>query len=119
MDTFRNYTYEELIAAWERNETFRGNHANMEKVRLYFTIKRDLEALMGACPDILAVNGYDPNPREKHAVIWADLRAVAMFDDKEAADALSAIIRKADGIVLSTLEDGIRISFSIRDIWMD
>lgn len=118
MDTFFDYTTEEIIAAWERNENFRGHRANMEKVRIYFEIKKDLETLMGNCEDIQAIDGFAPNPQEKHAVIWADLSSVAILD-KEDADALGAIIHKADEIILAALENSIRITFSINDIWMD
>lgn len=118
METFFNYTAEEIIAAWEHNETFCGHHANMEKVQLYFQLKKDLETLMDNCKDILAVNGFGPNPREKHAIIWADLLTVAVLS-KEDTDALSAIVHKADGIVFAALEDSLRITFDIKGIWGD
>lgn len=118
MKTFLNYTPEEIIAAWERNQSFHGHHANLEKVRLYYKIKKELETLKDNCLDILGVNGYDPNPRERHAIIWADLRPIASFH-KEDSDALSAIIKESDGITLAATDKTLRITFTIRDVWKD
>ena len=118
MDKTYDYTVEELAAAWERNENFRGHRADMEKVRLYFEIKKDLETLMGSCEDIKAVDGFAPNPKEKHAVLWADLSPFAILE-KQDADALGVIIHKADEIILAALENSIRLSFSVNNVWID
>lgn len=112
----KEYTPEEIAEAHDRNENFNGRRANMEKIRLYQEVKADLIKFMERCEDVRQVDGYDPNIREKHAMLWIDLAPAAILN-KEEATMLAAIICKTDGLVISTVEDHVRISFDIKNIW--
>lgn len=112
----RNYTPEEIGAMHDRNENFRGKHANFEKLQLYQAIKNDLVEFMEHCGSVKQVDGFDPNVREKHAIIWMDLSPAATLNKEETA-ALAAVMSKADGAVFATVDGHVRISFIIKDIW--
>jgi len=114
----KDYTPEEILKMWICNENFQGTRANLEKVRLYHTIKTDLTQFMQDCDEVRRVEGFDPNPKEKHAVIWIDLVPAATLS-KEETTKLTKIMNKSDGTVISAVGDHVRISFDINDIWLD
>lgn len=111
-----SYTPEEIGAMHDRNENFRGKQANIEKLQLYRAVKRDLVEFMERCDDVRVVDGFDPNIREKHALLWVDFSPAAILDIKEIT-ALTAIMNKADGVIISAVGDHTRISFMIQNIW--
>ena len=111
-----NYTPDEIGEMHDRNENFHGTQANFEKLALYREVKDDLTRFLLSCDDVRMVDGYDPNTREKHAVLWLDFAPAATLDKEETA-ALTAIMNKADGTIISAVEDHVRISFEINDIW--
>lgn len=112
-----NYTPEEIGEMHDRNENFRGKQANFDKIRLYHAVKRDLVEFKDRCDCVQEVDGFDPNIREKHALLWMDFSPAASLNKKQIAT-LAAIMRKADGTITTTLEGGCRrISFVIKNIW--
>lgn len=114
----RDYTPEEIAEMHDRNENFQGKQANIATIRLYNEIKADLEGFMQCCDEVLLVDGFDPNKKEKHAMLWLELKFAATLDKRETA-ALTAIMNKADGVVLAAAGDHVRISFEVNDIWED
>ena len=50
------------------------------------------------CDDVRMIDGYDPNMKEKHAILWLDFSPAATLNKEETA-ALTAIMNKADGTV--------------------
>lgn len=54
--------------------------------------------------------------KEKHAILWLDFSPAATLN-KEETVALTAIMNKADGTVISAVDGHVRISFDINDIW--
>ena len=113
-----NYPPEEIAEAHDRNENFDGKRANLEKIRLYHSIKSDLSAFAERCEDAGNVGWFDPNPREKHAILWLDLSPASILN-KEEVEALAAIVCKSDGLVISAMEDHVRITFDVKNIWED
>ena len=111
-----SYTPEEIAAAHERNESFSGTRANMDKIRLYQAVKSDLAEFVKLCNDAELVDGFDPNVREKHAILWLDFSPAAILSAEETA-ALAAIMTKADGTVISAVDGHVRITFDIKNIW--
>lgn len=114
----RNYTPEEISKMHDRNENFNGTRANFSKIKLYQTIKSDLMEFMSMCDDVRMIDGYDPNTKEKNAILWMDFFPAATLNKEETA-ALSSIMNKADGTVISAVDGHVRISFDINDIWED
>lgn len=110
------YTPEEIAAMHDRNENFCGTRANLEKIALYQAVKSDLVKFMEQCDEVYRVEGFDPNEREKHAVVWMDLVSTAILTKDETAK-LAEIMNRVDGTVLSAVDGHIRISFDINDIW--
>lgn len=100
-----------------RNEHFHGVKANMDQVRRYYGLKEDLSRFSVLYPYARGMGGYDPNPRERNAMLWLDLRP-AHLDAEEAAD-LCDLIGRSDGIVLVPVDGGVRISFEILNVWDD
>lgn len=111
-----DYTPEEIAAMHDRNENFHGTLANFEKIALYQAVKSDLVKFMERSVEVCDVEGFDPNVREKHAVIWMDLAPAATLTKDEAAK-LTEIMNKVDGVVLSAVDGHVRISFDINNIW--
>lgn len=114
----RNITPEEIGEMHDRNENFNGRQANFDKIRLYHEVKSDLTAFLELCEDAQLVDGFAPNAHEKHAILWLDFSPVAMLDAEETT-ALTVILAKVDGVVLSAVDGHVRISFEINDIWND
>lgn len=98
------------------NENFNGTRANFSKIKLYQAVKSDLVEFMNMCDDVRMIDGYDPNMKEKHAILWLDFSPAATLNKEETA-ALTAIMNKADGTVISAVDGHVRISFDINDIW--
>ena len=103
-----NYTPEEITEMHDRNENFNGTRANFSKIKLYQAVKSDLVEFMNMCDDVRMIDGYDPNMKEKHAILWLDFSPAAT---------LTTIMNKADGTVISAVDGHVRISFDINDIW--
>ncbi len=100
----------------DRNENFRGTRANFEKIKLYQAVKSDLVKFMEQSDEVCGVEGFDPNVREKHAIIRMDLAPAAILTKDETAK-LTEIMNKVDGTVLSAVDGHVRMSFDINDIW--
>lgn len=113
-----NYTPEEIAAMHDRNENFHGTNANYEKLQLYQAVKCDLIEFMESCEAMKQVDGFAPNIREKHAIIWMDLSPAASLSKEETA-ALTEIMNKAGGVVISAVENHVRITYDIKNIWND
>ena len=114
----REYTYEEIAAAHDQNESFSGTRANMDKIRLYQAVKSDLTKFVEHCDDAVKTGGFDPNSREKHAILWLDFSPAAILSAEETA-VLAAIMNKADGTVISAIDGHVRITFDVKNIWDD
>lgn len=87
-----NYTPEEIAEMHDRNENFNGTRANFSKIKLYQAVKSDLVEFMNMCDDVRMIDGYDPNMKEKHAILWLDFSPAATLNKEETA-ALTAIMR--------------------------
>jgi hypothetical protein len=111
-----DYTPEEIAEMHDRNENFNGVQANFVKIKLYQKIHEGLVDFMGVCRDVRQVDGYAPNPKEKHAMLWVDFAPAAILDKTE-TEMLASIMNMADGTVISAVDGGVRISFDVRDIW--
>lgn len=108
---------EEIGEAADRAGSFTGTRLCAPKAELYHEIYRDITRFLTLCPDrVYCVNGYPINARERNAVVWMDLTAAAILDKDETA-ALAYIMAKADGVVMSTINDHVRITFQILGVW--
>ena len=113
-----NYTPEEIAEMHDRNENFHGSQANIAKILLYNEIKAELVEFMQSCDEVRLMDGFAPNAKEKHDMLWLELRFAATLDKEETA-ALTAIMNKTDGVVLAAAGNHIRISLQIDNIWLD
>lgn len=111
-----SYTPEEIGIMHDRNENFHGTQANFEKLQLYKAVKRSLMEFKERCDCVQTVNGYHPNVREKHAILWMDLSTFDALDRKETA-ALTAISDTVDNVIITDMENRTRITFVIQNIW--
>ena len=73
-----NYTPEEIAEMHDRNENFNGTRANFSKIKLYQVVFDGLVEFMNMCDDVRMIDGYDPNMKEKHAILWLDFSPAAM-----------------------------------------
>ena len=110
------YTPEEIAEMHDRNENFNGVRANFEKIKLYHDIRDGLVDFMGTCQDVRQLDGYAPNPKEKHAMLWMDFSPAAILNESE-TKMLASIMGMADGVVLSAVDGCVRISFDVNNIW--
>ncbi len=112
-----NFDPDKLIAALDELGSFRGTNADLEKVRLYYEIKDDIKRFAETCPDVLEADGFDPNPRERHAVLWITFKDNLIVLNAEETAALASVMGKADGTVFSASDKALRISFDVKDVW--
>lgn len=112
----KSCTLEEIAEMHGCNENFRGTRANFKQIQLYQAVKGDLVGFMERCNKVQRVEGFDPNRREKHAIICMDLKFAAILDKQETAE-LTAIMNKADGVIFTAVNNHVRITFEIKNIW--
>lgn len=109
---------EEFGEMVDRNENFSGKSADFSKLALYQEIKSELVDFLQDCDDVVKLSECKPNQHEQNAVISLDIKMISTFDKEEAAK-LIAIMGKADRIMMSGGDRGIRISFGIEKIWIE
>ena len=109
---------EEIVAMIDRNENFNGKRADFSKLALYQEIKAELVDFLQDCDNVVKLSECKPNQHEQNAVIFLDIKTISTFDKLEAAK-LTAIMGKADRIMMSGGDRGIRISFGIEKIWTE
>lgn len=112
------YIPEEIADMNDRNENFIGHTADLSKIQLYQRIKARLTELMEQCHDVYRIEGYPPNVREQCAIIWVDLKALSMLDGK-ASMLLSEAMCIADSVFVAGGTSGIRITFGVKEVWID
>lgn len=111
------YTPEEIDAMYQRNENFDGKQANLDKLQLFQEIKADLTEFLHNCDDVYKLDEISPNKHEKNALLFLDLHVLSVFSKNEVA-MLTAIMNKADRVIISAIKGGgIRISFGVENIW--
>lgn len=111
-------TPEEFGMMVDRNENFDGKRADFSKLALYQEIKAELVDFLQSCDDVVKLSECKPNQYEPNAVIFLDIKTISTFDKAE-TDKLTAIMGKADRIMMSGGNRGIRISFGIEKIWTE
>lgn len=109
---------EEFGAMVDHNENFDGKRADFSKLALYQEIKAELVDFLQGCDDVVKLSECKPNQYEPNAVIFLDIKTISTFDKVE-TDKLTAIMSKADRIMMSGGDRGIRISFGIEKIWTE
>ena len=117
-NTYDNITPEEFGRMVDYNENFNGKRADFSKLALYQEIKADLMGFLRDCNDVVKLSECKPNQYEPNAVIFLDIKTISTFDKVETAK-LIAIMGKADRIIVSGGDQGIRISFGIESIWAE
>lgn len=109
---------EEFGEMVDRNENFNGKSADFSKLALYQEIKADLVDFLQDCDDTVKLSECKPNQHEQNAVICLDIKMISTFDKVETAK-LIAVMGKADRIMVSGSDRGIRISFGVEGIWAE
>lgn len=109
---------EEIAAMIDRNENFNGKSADFSKLALYQAIKSELVDFLQDCDDVVKLSECKPNQHEQNAVIFLGIKTISTFDKVETTK-LTAIMGKADRIMMSGGDRGIRISFGIEKIWIE
>lgn len=116
-NSYDKITPEEFGEMVDRNENFNGKRADFTKLALYQEIKADLVDFLQDCNDVVKLSECKPNQYEPNAVIFLDIKTISTFDKAETAK-LTAIMGKADRIMMSGGDRGIRISFGVEGIWI-
>lgn len=109
---------EEFGEMVDRNENFNGKSADFSKLALYQEIKSELVDFLQDCDDVVKLSECKPNQYEQNAVIFLDIKTISTFNKEETAK-LIAIMGKADRIMVSGGDCGIRISFGVEGIWVE
>lgn len=111
-----NYSPEQIAEMHDYNENFSGTQANFAKIKLYYEIRDGLVDFMGVCQNVRRIDGYAPNPKEKHAMLWMDFSPAAILSESE-TKILASIMEMADGVVFSAVDGCVRVSFDVNNIW--
>ena len=117
-NSYDKITPEEFGEMVDHNENFNGKRADFTKLALYQEIKADLVGFLRDCNDVVKLSECKPNQYEPNAVIFLDIKTISTFDKAETAK-LTAIMGKADRIMMSGGDRGICISFGIEKIWIE
>lgn len=118
MSNIYDITPEKFGEMVDHNENFNGKRADFSKLALYQEIKADLVNFLRDCDDVVKLSECKPNQYEQNAVISLDIKTISTFDKTEMVK-LTAIMGKADRIMMSGGDRGIRISFGIEKIWTE
>lgn len=99
-------------------DDFHGNRINTGKWRKYRQIVKAVSALGEKGKSLKIRYLTEPDPSEDFASVTVTLTQIVYFDaDTKAAFALATLL--SDNIAMTTMNDKIRISFMVSDIWMD
>lgn len=117
-NNYDKITPEEFGEMVDHNENFDGKRADFSKLALYQEIKANLVDFLQGCDDVVKLSECKPNQYEPNAVIFLDIKSISIFDKAE-TDKLTTIMGKADRIMMSGGDQGIRISFGIEKVWIE
>lgn len=101
-------------------EEFQGHHVNTAKWRRYCQVVKAVRFTQDEDgKSILKIHHLEkPDPVEESAAVMVVLpQAVALNADAKTAFALAALL--CDDIAMTTMENKVRISFVVSDIWTD
>lgn len=70
------------------------------------------------CNDAKKLEEIKPSQYEKNAVLLLDMGVISTLN-KEEMTMLTATMNKADRMVISAMDSGIRFSFCVENIWAE
>lgn len=109
-------TPQEIGMLYDLNESFCGMDADVEKLRQYAALKDTVSAFLSACNEAHQITESAPNHQSRNAVVRLDIKAITTMSKEEAA-LLADALRTADFVVVSLVDDYIRYSFCVENIW--
>lgn len=99
-------------------DDFHGNHINAGRWRKYRQIVKAVFAMEDKGKSLKIRYLTEPDPAEDFVSVTVTLPQIISIDtDAKAAFALAVLL--SDSIAITTMNDKIRISFIVSDIWMD
>lgn len=111
-----NFTPKEIAYIHDRNENFHGTDMNLKNVRHYYELKEERDEFCKHCEHVYGTGEYDPNPHEKHALMWLDCSSTLSIADAD-LETFAHMIKQADRVIIVNTERGIRVSMVIESIW--
>ena len=109
-------TPQEIGILYDLNESFCGVDADVEKLRQYAMLKDAVVRFVSDCAEAHQLTEHEPTQEERNAVIRMDVKAITTMSKEESA-LLADALRAADFVVVSLVDDYIRYSFSVENIW--
>lgn len=111
-------TPQEIGLLYDLNESFCGADADVEKLRQYAALKDAVVRFVSDCAEAHQITEHEPNQAERNAVIRLDVKAITTMSKQESS-LLADALRAADFVVVSPVDDYIRYSFAVENIWKD
>lgn len=99
----------------EQNEAFSVDFENLQR---YNSLKAELTELLESNADVIQLTEIAPEPAKPHAVLCLDVKQAAIFRGNEIG-LLSAVLQKADLVMVSSLENRTRFGLAVENIWLD
>jgi type VI protein secretion system component VasF len=109
-------TPKEIGVLYDLNENFCGKDVDTDKLRRYAALKDAVTDLMSVCAEAHQITESEPVREERNATIRLDVKAITTMNKAEAG-LLAEALKLADFVVVSLVDDFIRYSFSVENIW--
>lgn len=109
-------TPKEIGVLYDLNENFCGKDVDTDKLRRYAALKDAVTDLMSVCAEAHQITESEPVREERNATIRLDVKAITTMNKTEAG-LLAEALKLADFVVVSLVDDFIRYSFSVENIW--
>lgn len=109
-------TPKEIGVLYDLNENFCGKDVDTDKLRRYAALKDAVTDLMSVCAEAHQITESEPVREERNATIRLDVKAITTMNKAEAR-LLAEALKLADFVVVSLVDDFIRYSFSVENIW--
>jgi len=109
---------EEDILFGDANETFHGIKLDEGKLKRLNSL-RALCATLSATDGRVKYKAYPFSDAQRNATVILDLPEVWFCTDRRVMRMLAEAFEKADDATTTTLGEGLRISFGLRDMWTE
>ncbi len=113
---YDDVTIEEMLYIEEKNENFVGDYADPVKLEQYEELKVLAAEFLSACSDARRIMYDEPERHQMNACVFIEVDC-AMLLKGEKISSLVALLNKADFVAAAVIENGIRLSFMVLQVW--
>ena len=109
-------TAREVYDCLDKLGTFQGRTINLEKARGYKRMENIVRELKRVEPEVRAIRLLPPEASQPNGMVCVDLGTYALLE-RESKALLVELLSLADYMATAAGEKGVRLSFSVMDVW--